>query len=300
MAKSPNYTHFGWQGLEFDVPEDWNIAVVQGEFESGYIRLDDDAMVRVELKWEGRRNRLTLGKVVDNYLRMLEKKAKKHKLPFEYKRNLKFAKLEGHDFECLSWESDFSAMSVAARCNDCGRVILARVLYTKGDGGRAAAKRLFSTLRDHPEGDMVKWEFFGFRFASPVGFTLDQSALKTGCIEMLFSDRKEEFEVSRLALAQVLLKRQSLKAWFKDYYQKRLKTFKVEIDKSEYRGHPALAVSGRTSVKKSLLSGFARRRYIHCRVWHCEETDKLFVLRIVSSKETDERFEKFCEQVACH
>lgn len=300
MASPAEWTQFGWQGLIFDVPVDWNLAVVHGEHDSGYLRLDDDMMVRLELKWEGRRNRLSVDKIASNYVNMLEKKAKKEKLPFQVKRGLKFAELEGHDYECLSWKSDVSALSVIARCRECSRVILARVLYNKGDGGRAAAKRLFATLRDHPEGDAIPWQFFDFRFASPVGFTLERSSLKTGCIEMYFYDRKDEFEVCRLALAEVLLEQQRMRDWFQEFYRKRLKGFDVSIEKSSYRDHRALSCTGRTSIKKNLFAGLHRRRYMHCRVWHCVETDKLYVFRLTSHEQEDERFERFCDEVACH
>ena len=46
MADSITWSHFGWQGIQFDVPADWNLAQVTGEYESGYLRLDDDDMVR--------------------------------------------------------------------------------------------------------------------------------------------------------------------------------------------------------------------------------------------------------------
>ena len=298
MSSPPiEWSHFGWQGLQFDVPATWNLAVVNGEYESGYLRLDDDEMVRLELKWEGRRNRLPIDRVATNYLKALEKQAHKRKLPFEYKRDLKFATMPDHDYECLSWASDFNALSVVSRCHDCGRVVLARVLYRKGDGGKAMARRLFSSLRDHPEDEKVLWQFFDFRFASPKGFVLERTALKTGAIEMYFYDKKDEFEVCRIALAQILLKRDSLQDWFSEYYRKRLKGFIYDVDKASYRGHPGLLCTGRTSVRKSLFAGLQRRRYLKVRVWHCEEIDKIHLVRFVSSDEEDERFDAFCAEV---
>ena len=257
-------------------------------------------MVRIELKWEGRRNRLPIGKVVTNYLASLEKRAKKQKLPFECKRGLKFVFLPTHEFECMSWVSDFSALSVASRCNKCGRVVLARVLYNKGDGGKAVAKRVFSSLCDHPQGDGLVWQFFDFRFASPKGFELERSSLKTGSIEMYFYDRKDEVEVCRVSLAQIMLKRLSLRDWFQDHYRKRLKGLLFDIEKAPYRGHPGLLCRGRTSIRKSMFAGFQRRRYLHCRAWHCPDEDKLYIFRLVSSNKEDERFDEFCDQVVCH
>ncbi len=300
MAESIEWSHFGWQGIQFDVPADWNLAVVNGEYPSGYLRLDDEDMVRLELKWEGRRNRLPLDKVVENYLKQMEDKAKKAKLPFEAKRDVKLVSVDGYDCECLSVKSDFSSYTLAARCHHCGRVVLARVLHKKGQPLKPLAKRVFSTLKDHPEEGALVWQFFDFRFATPEGFALERSDLKTGRIEMFFYDKRDELEVCRAALAQVLLKKRSLKNWFAEYYRKRTKNFLFETEAGRYRGHESLECLGRTSIRKSLFSGLQRRRYMRIRVWRCEQMDKIYVFRLTSTQENDERFDRFCDLVVCH
>ncbi len=301
MTSSPiTWSHFGWQGVQFDVPADWNLAVVNGEYESGYLRLDDDDMVRLELKWEGRRNRLSLDKVIENYLKQLEQKAKKAKLPFDIKRDQRFVALEGHDFECMTIKSDVASFTLASRCHKCGRVILARVLHKKGQAAKPIAKRIFSTLQDHPENEALVWQFYDFRFATPEGFALERSSLKTGCIEMFVYNKRDEVEVCRAALAQVLLKERKLKDWFREFYHKRMKNFVFDVEDAEYRGHKALDCIGRTSVRKSLFSGLQRRRYMRVRVWRCSETDKIYIFRLTSTQEDDERFERFCGEVVCH
>ena len=299
MADPVQWSHFGWQGIQFDVPADWNLAVVNGEYESGYLRLDDDEMVRLELKWEGRRNRLPVDKVVKKYLKEMERKAKKAKAPFEA-RNLNIVSLDGHEHKCMSVRSDLSSATLACRCKECGRVVLARLLYQRGQSGKTLAKRVFSSLKDHAEDGELVWQFFDFRYATPEGFVLERTSLKTGCIEMHYSKKRDEVEVCRAALAQVLLKRRGLKSWFEEFYGSRLKPFVVRVEDATYRGHKALECMGRTSIRKNPFSGLQRRRYFHCRAWRCSETDKIYVFRLTSTKEADERFETFCDKVACH
>ena len=71
-----NRAEFAWQGLTLEVPEDWNLGRVDGDFEKGYTRLDDAEIVRLELEWRrlrGRGEALRLTELVDRYLQNLEK-----------------------------------------------------------------------------------------------------------------------------------------------------------------------------------------------------------------------------------
>jgi uncharacterized protein (DUF1501 family) len=85
-----------------------------------------------------------------------------------------------------------------------------------------------------------------------------------------------------------------------EYYRKRTKNFLFEAEAGRYRGHESLECLGRTSIRKSLFSGLQRRRYMRIRVWRCEQMDKIYVFRLTSTQENDDRFDRFCDQVVCH
>ena len=90
-----NRAEFAWQGLTLEVPEDWNLGRVDGDFEKGYGRLDDAEIVRLELEWRrlrGRGEALRLTELVDRYLQNLEKKADKAGASFSVERRAKFLK----------------------------------------------------------------------------------------------------------------------------------------------------------------------------------------------------------------
>ena len=57
--------------MKFDVPADWSLAVVDGDRTNGYVRLDDEDIVRLELKWEKPKGRVVLSQIVDRYLQEL-------------------------------------------------------------------------------------------------------------------------------------------------------------------------------------------------------------------------------------
>ena len=90
-----NAVDFVWQGLRLEVPEDWNLGRVDGDFEKGYARLDDAEIVRLEIEWrrlKGRGEALRLTELVDRYLANLQKKADKAGASFSVQRQARFLK----------------------------------------------------------------------------------------------------------------------------------------------------------------------------------------------------------------
>ena len=57
MAHDDEWTRLAWQGIAFDTPADWCPGQLQGSFETGYLRVEDELNIRLELRWEplGRR-----------------------------------------------------------------------------------------------------------------------------------------------------------------------------------------------------------------------------------------------------
>ena len=45
------WTTFGWAGITLSIPDSWEIAGISGDQKAGYLRLDDENMPRLELKW---------------------------------------------------------------------------------------------------------------------------------------------------------------------------------------------------------------------------------------------------------
>jgi len=286
--------------MKFDVPADWSLAVVDGDRVNGYVRLDDEDIVRLELKWEKPKGRVVLSQIVDRYLQELERRAKKAKLDLTCRRSLNFKKHEGKECEYFSCDSDFQAFGLMLYCPDCRRVCLLRVLQRPGGGVRALAKRIFASFREHPDDGRLDWSFYEFRFSIPDSFYLETSSLKTGCLEMCFDDRKDEMEAVRVSLAEVLLKKNRLEDWFTEFYAKRLKRMEVELSREKFKGHEAVRCRATSSIRRNLLKIFQSKRYLNSLAWHCRDSDKLFIFRVTSSKQDDQRLEEYAQLVQCH
>jgi hypothetical protein len=179
--------------------------------------------------------------------------------------------------ECYRWLADRQVLAMATRCAQCGRVVHVRLLGEPQEGLKGLARTVFGSLRDHPEGDELAWQFFDLRFRSPVGLPLTKSVLQTGCIRMIFSRRWRRLEFVRLSLAQVLLADKGLRRWFDGFYAQPLKRRSYRLKEAEVRGHPAVELDGRPWLLVNPLRLAGRGRVSRATCWHCEETNRIFV-----------------------
>ncbi|NOZ22662.1 MAG: hypothetical protein GXP25_16415 [Planctomycetes bacterium] len=295
-----NWTDFCWQGLELEVPADWELGAASGHHESGYIRLDDPDMVRLEMRWEKAKGKVTAKEVVDNHIKEAQKEVKRSKQSFKTKRDLSLVDLEGIDHECFSFDAEFQSFGMVRRCGECKRNTFVRVMYRKGDPIRPVVKRIFESLSDHPAGDGVKWRFFDFAFDSPASMTLKERTLKTGCLEMLFVRRKDEVEYARVSLASLQMKKKKLKEWFEEFYNKRLRAYRCSSQEEIFRGHKSLVYTGEARLLRPVTTLFRIRRDLWARVWWCEDSDKLFVFRVTAKTKQTPDYAKFVETIRCH
>jgi len=302
MAKTigAEWTDFCWHGVSVDVPADWELGAASGTADSGYIRLDDTDMVRLEMRWEKSKRKLTAKDVVTNHLKQAEKEAKQARQKVRSKRDISFVKLDGVDYECFSFDAEYQSFGMVRRCEECQRSVFIRVMYRKGDSIRAAAKRIFRSLRDHPSGDTVRWHFFDLEFETPCEAELKERSLKTGCLEMLFKRGRDELEFARVSLAEMQLQKKSLKSWFEEFYSKRLRAYRASCEEEEFRGHESLVYTGKARLLYPIVTLLRIRRDLWARVWHCPESDKLYVYRVTAKPAETPELAAFADRIDCH
>lgn len=286
--------------MSMDVPADWELGAASGDAESGYVRLDDNDMVRLEMRWEKSKGKVTAEEVVGNHLKQAEKDAARAKQKTRSKRDLSLVKLDGVDYECFSFDAEFQSLGMVRRCEQCKRSLFVRVMYRKGESIRSAVKRIFGSLRDHAGGDAVRWHFFDFEFETPTGAVLKERSLKTGCLEMLFRRGRDEMEVARVSLAEIQLQKKALKSWFEEFYSKRLRGYACSCEEEEFRGHKSLVYTGQAKTLRPITTLLRIRRDLRARVWRCEESDKLFIFRVTARAAETPELMAFEEGVRCH
>ena len=285
-----NWAEFAWQGLMLEVPEDWNLGRVDGDFEKGYARLDDAEIVRLELEWRrirGRGEVLRLTELVDRYLENLKKKADKAGASFSVERRAKFLKnkkfLAGREYEVFTWEADFRAYNLAVVLEG-GRIVLLRVLAYLDESLEAEAEAVFRSLVDQEGGESYLWNVYGVRFAVPADFKLESHSLKSGHIQLDFTRDKHALKVHRLSMARILLKDARLEDWYPVFFKKQLRDMLVEVAAAEVCGMAAVSVAGRPRSRwRQLLRPLPflnprPRQYLCAKAWHDAERDKIAIV----------------------
>ena len=281
---------FGWQGLCLRVPEEWDLGRVDGDYGSGYARLDDAEMVRAEIEWREvptRGRRLPVSQVVDRYLDKLIKKAEKADMPFAVQRRARFLKdkrwLEGSEYEAFLWEADYRAYNVARVCGQCGRIVLLRLLARVDENLEGLVNEVFPSLVDHPEGDQLTWSVYGMTFRMPSDYKLSNQDLKSGHIQLTFEQKGHVCRMHRLSMAQTMLRGAGLSEWYPAFFKKQLRDFDFEVLEEEARGHAGIRIRGRPRSRwRQMLRPMPfinprPRQYLDGRVWHCEVGNRICI-----------------------
>ncbi len=288
--KTVKWADFGWQGVRLQVPEDWNLGKVDGDYKSGYARLDDAEIVRAEIEWRDTAGRHVgnITGLVDKYLANLKKKADKADMPFEVERRAKFLKdkrwLAGYDYETFIWEADYRAFNLARVCGECGRVILLRLLTRLDETPESYMDQVFQSLEDHATNGQTLWSVYGLRFAMPEDYKLKEYQLKSGHIQLSLEQGRHICTVHRISLAHILLKDTTLANWYNGFFKKQLRDFNYEIFETEIGGHPGIRIEGRPRSRfRQLLRPLPflnprPRQYMDANLWHWEEGNKICIV----------------------
>ncbi|MBM3262887.1 MAG: hypothetical protein FJY97_05600 [candidate division Zixibacteria bacterium] len=313
-SSSSRWTPTGWHRLYLETPEDWSIGAISGDATTGYLRLDDAVMPRVEVRWEPVKGQEPLDRIVARYLEKLtEKNRKKKTPPLKVRRGLNLIKdeavLQTRAIEGFHWETEsedaVQAYGALWRCSVCNRIVFAQVLGLDRESIFSTATRVLNTLRDHPEGDTVVWALYGMKFETPATWSLKEHRLLTGRILLRFTGPDGEIEVERLSLAEMQLNGRPFETWFEQ-------TCDGDIDRRDSLSeaefsHPGLWYFGTAidpaTVHKRLgwLPGRRPKKHGFERYgWHCAPGNKLFSLRRPGERPTPEALLNVARTLTCH
>ena len=290
---------FGWQGINLTVPGSWELVSTRGRYDSGYLGLADDAGVRLELKWDLVRGKTDLAEVANKYIQELRKQAKKSRTDITVKRDVKLAVLKGKQIECYEWTADTRGTGMVSRCEECRRLVHVIILGKPDESLRKLARMVFASVKDHSEDGKHLWQFYDMQFAVPKDIPLERSELKTGCIKMLFEKRSRHVEFVRVSLAETLLADKSLRKWFDGFYTAPLKHWHCKITDAQFKGHSGLRLDGKAWLVVNPTALLGGRRLMRLACWHCDASNRLFIVRHNSPRGEEEVFEQAVESFQC-
>ncbi|GAH70560.1 unnamed protein product, partial [marine sediment metagenome] len=251
----------GWQGIELNVPEEWNIGGIGGGREDGYLRVQDAELPRVEVKWGAAEGFVNIDATVNGYLKKLRQDKKAGKA-IEIDTDASVVskrKMKKKVLSCFTWRTDVCGYGAAWYCAECKRTVIVQVTARPEEDGAKLAERIIASIQDHPVGGWIRWATYGFQTHAPEGFALTAQKLMAGHIQITLKRdittegarsimlqnlvAPEELTLSRWGMANVILKNKTLEQWAEEEMGGRLKRIKPQMEPAQVNGHEALHVS---------------------------------------------------------
>jgi len=302
----------GWSGITVRVPEDWALASISVDEKQGYLRIDDRDMARLEIKWVASPGFVDLEQTVDKYLQTVKKGHKPDDQHFSIDRDIRVVskrQMKKDSLTTFAWHTQQQqAYGAVWVCKQRQQTVIAQVLgRPKEDGLLDTAQGVIRSITDHPTDGWTTWAAYGFVCQIPEDFTLTGQQMYSALLKFSFTRETETIEVGRWGMANTLLQDQTLDQWLQRELGKELRRYKPESDETRFRGHEAVAFAGSRMPPLQGLKRFALhlmgRQAPHKllgHAWHCEATNKIFVVHGLLDAANYELADQLRDRIECH
>jgi hypothetical protein len=301
MSEKSKGTWIGWQGIVAEAPQDWSLAAVSGDEKTGYFRVDSGGTLILEAKWSAAGKNVDLQARLRAYLDDLSRRSRKRKVKFESK-----TKAKSPGVVSFSWISDRKAHGRLWLCEKCDRVIIAQVSGGPSDDVSGAASRILPTFEDHNDDDWRTWAVYDLIADVPPGYSLEKHKMMSGYIQLSFRNKGNRLVVERWGLADVALRKNSLREWFDGRVGGDLKSYGYTTEDMDFGGESGLKVTGKRRGIGEYLKAFREltafrtpAMHLDGYVWICEETNKVFSIQSLHTKK-ENILDSVLERVECH
>ncbi len=310
-----DFVKFGWQGITMEIPSNWEISALSGDYDNGYIRMDDENSPRMELKWSKlREKKPDLQKILDEYFKGMRKRLGENADGLKIKRNIELIKNEDffkdRDVVFYNWKTNVRANGAIWFCRECKRIVVIQIMGYLKESMLSDTIRIFESVRDHPEGQTNLWSAYQLSVEVPRRYQLERRKLMSGYLSFSFIDGSRTLTVDRIGLADVILKDTNLQSWFRSYYSRQLRGygFSFEPINSEEDDDYRIKMSGQAKrfidripfSPLFVIDKILRRKLISAYLWHCKESNRIFVIMATSKKGADELVHQVASSINCH
>ncbi len=306
LANPMEKTPIGWQGITALLPSDWKLGAVGGGARDGYLRIDDERMPRLQVKWVP--SHIDLARKRDEYVKRLVGGKRKRPTGLEVDTEARFLSARAKPKKKLmtfAWRGPQCGMGVLWNCEVCGRGLNAQVTWSQEERLHYLAREVLTSLDDHDEGGWRIWALDGLTFQAPSGFELGKWRWLTGYLEINLAQAQRKIKVARWGIVPRILGGRTLSEWYKsENWQRRDVSFAVR--EMEVKGHESLAVWGTVAGLKPRARAVVQRalrrnpvtKFAGC-VWHCPESNRLYVVETLDAGEGT-ALQGVVESLACH
>jgi len=281
----------GWQGITVSAPSDWNLAAVGGDMKSGYLRLDDGDMRRLEVKWS--QGVVNTEKVLSRYLLQLSRRAKPRS-SVSVERDVKILSRRSKSdkkLTCFRWQApQVRGCGAIWYCQTCGRTVVSQVTGTSQENVEDLCRQVLGSLEDHPRKGLNTWALYGLVCRVPEAYVLQGQALKAGYLELEFGKGRNILRVLRWGMANVALSGKGLDEWLRGQWSKRRDT-RWTTSPSLVRGHEGLRLHGTRRRfmhrPRSLLAQILRQKgagEFAAKAWHCPASNRIYCVEAFAAQ----------------
>ena len=265
--KMDDWCVFGWAGTQLEIPRTWELSGLSGDERSGYLRLDDAEMPRLELKWaHTRKKKPDLHATLDEYFKLIRKNYKRGP-ELSFRRNVTLIKepefFEGRNVIGFSWKGGVRANGLIFHAGK--RITIVQVMGRLKENWRPMVLRIFRSISTSINASInaggnashTLWSAYGLALSVPNEYKLERQKLLSGYLLFafvakssrlrhlipaakgvpLFTER-QRLSVERYGPAEVMLgdfKAESnpsltpLEAWFRAKYAKAIRGYGFEV-----------------------------------------------------------------------
>ena len=308
-----DFVKSGWQGITMELPADWEFGGLSGDYDNGYIRMDDENMPRMELKWSrSKEKKPDLNKILDAYFKSMKKRLGASTSGLRIRRDVNLVKnedfFENRDVVFYNWKAGVRANGAVWHCKECKRIVVIQIMGYLKESILPLTLRVLESVHDHPTGHTNLWSAYQLAAEVPRRYRLEKQKLMSGYLLLSFVDGSRLLNIERHGLADVTLRNTDLQPWFRGYYAKILRKYgfsfeevddnhdhRVEMLGQEKRLMDHIPLSPIFAVDKIL-----RRKQIAASFWHCRESNRIFVVMAMSKRGTSELVSQVASSIRCH
>lgn len=313
-----DFVKFGWQGIEMKLPANWELGGLSGDYNNGYIRMDDESIPRIELKWtKTKEKKPDLNKILDAYFKTMKKRMGPGSSLLSIKRDINLVKneefFEDRDVLFYNWKANVRANGTIWHCKECKRIIVVQIMGYLKESILPLTLQILESIHDHPTGHTSLWSAYQLTAEIPRRYQLEKQKLMSGYLLLSFADGSRVLNVERYGLANVTLKETDLRTWFRGYYAKMLRKYGFSFKEMEENGQGGdddfrlemLGQDKRIIDKIPFSPIFAidkilRRKQVASSFWHCKKSNKIFVVMAMSKRGAGELVAQVASSIQCH
>jgi hypothetical protein len=281
-----------------EIPVDWDLGVLDLGPRSGFVRLDDEFEPRLLLRWQPIKGDFDPERAMSAYFRDI---SRKRRSPHDAcKTGVKIPGLS-QATSGMSWETfstrtaHFCTTGFAACCPQCQRAFVAEMRHS-GEG-RGEEKRLvgkvLGSLRDHPGGELSRWEVFGLSTDLPANLRALAHTFNQGFISYVAGTTGERLLLARWSLADIHLAAASLSDFAKQYLLKHAHRAIAVSQQATIQGHEAYIFHTKSRITDGLAPTLCRicpariPPHAAAAFWHCPTSNRVMMLIHYSARPAD-------------